>query len=249
MEEEILLDEDGFRYKLENFEGPIDLLLEIVKKNKLDIETVRLSQITTQYLEFMSQCDTLDMEKASGFIVMAAQLIEIKSRRMLPRQEEAPVDAEDPEYLILQRMKEYNLFKEASAQLHNIENIDRMYKVPDSTVGNAKIVIKDMVLDKLLDAFVGILTRVDKKDLIEEPKKIEKDRFTVADKIASTKEMLLQRKEIEFEDLFIEGQTKSELINIFLALLELLKMQIAKLKQEELFGKIKIFLNEEKSEG
>jgi len=116
-----------------------------------------------------------------------------------------------------------NPYDSRSETLHNIENIDRMYKSPDENVGNPHFVLKDMVLDKLLDAFVGILTKVYKEDIIEEPKKIQKDRFTVADKIISTRNILKEKKELVFEELFEEGQTKSELINIFLALLELLK--------------------------
>lgn len=246
MDEE-LFDEEGFRYKLDNFEGPLDLLLEIIKKNKLDIETVKLADITEQYLEFMSQCDTLDMEKASQFITMAATLIEIKSRTVLPRFEESEDDEEDEEARILQKMKEYAILKEASQDLQKYEDINRMYKQPDDSVGDAKIVLKDMVLDKLLDAFVHLMTKVDKKDIIEEPKKISKDRFTVADKIASIKALLETKDEIGFSELFEEGQTKSELINIFLAVLELLKRQVIKVSQNELFGEIKINLNKEKN--
>lgn len=248
-EEEFL--EGGLRYKLADFEGPLDLLLEIVKKNKLDIETLRLADITEQYLSYMDQCETLDMERASEFITIAATLIEIKARSILPRQEEI-LDEDDPEKQLLEKMKlykEYTLFKEAGEKLHNIEDVNRMYKQPDNSVGNAKIVLKDMVLDKLLDAFVGLLTKVDKKDLVEEPKTIVKDRFTVAEKILSIRRILMEKQEVKFEDLFLAGQTKSELINIFLAVLELLKMQIAKLEQEELFGDIVIRANPDKQEG
>ncbi|MDD4815839.1 MAG: segregation/condensation protein A [Clostridia bacterium] len=237
--------EDDYQFKLENFEGPLDLLLEIIKKNKMDIAEVKLAELTGQYLEFLNNLKNLDMEKASDFITMAATLIEIKSKSLLPRLDEVQEDEEDSEMLLLNRLKEYKIFKEAGESLKSIENIDRMYKNPDENVGNPKIVLKDMVLDKLLDAFVGILTKSDKKVLEEKPKEIAKDRFTVAEKISSTKKALKEKKQVNFEDLFEEGQTKSELINIFLALLELLKMQIAKIKQDGLFQKIIIFLNED----
>ena len=244
--EELIVEYEGdYKFKLENFEGPLDLLLEIIKKNKMDISEVKLSELTGQYLEFMNQLENLDMERASEFITMAATLIEIKSKSLLPRLEENNDEEEDSEMLLLNRLKEYKIFKEAGESLKNIENIDRMYKNPDENVGNPKFVLKDMVLDKLLDAFVGILTKVDKKDLIEKPKEIAKDRFTVAEKIVSTKKTLKEKKQVDFEELFEEGQTRSELINIFLALLELLKMQVAKIKQDGLFEKIKIYLNED----
>lgn len=242
MEDEIY--ENDYSFKLENFEGPLALLLEIIKKNKLDIEEVKLADLTGQYLEYMEQINELDMEKASEFILMASTLIEIKSKSLLPRQEEDPLDEIDSEKLLLCRLKEYKLFKEAGEDLHKIENIDRLYKEPDKDVGNPKFVLKDMVLDKLLDAFVGLLTKVEKIDIIEQPKKIQKDRFTVAEKIISIRNILTQKKQVKFIDLFEKGLTRSELINIFLAILELLKLQIAKIKQTNIFSEIIIFLNE-----
>ena len=237
--------DNDYKFKLENFEGPLDLLLEIIKKNKMDISEIKLADLTGQYIEFLNNLEILDMEKASEFLLMATTLIEIKSKSLLPRIEEEQGEEEDSEMLLLNRLKEYKLFKEVGENLKEIEDIDRMYKNPDENVGNPKFVLKDMVLDKLLDAFVGILTKVDKKDLIEKPKEIAKDRFTVAEKIVSTRKALKEKKQLEFEELFEEGQTRSELINIFLALLELLKMQVAKIKQDGLFEKIFVYLNEE----
>lgn len=242
MEEEVY--DNDYSFKLENFEGPLALLLEIIKKNKLDIEEVKLADLTGQYLEYMEQINVLDMEKASEFILMASTLIEIKSKSLLPRQEENPLDEVDNEQLLLCRLKEYKIFREAGEDLHNIENIDHMYKVPDKDVGSPKFVLKDMVLDKLLDAFVNMLTKVEKIDIIEQPKKIQKDRFTVAEKIISIRNILIERKQVKFIDLFEMGLTRSELINIFLALLELLKLQIARIEQIGIFSEIIIFLNE-----
>ena len=238
-------EDDEYKFKLENFEGPLALLLEIIRKNKMDIEEVKLADLTSQYLEYMDQLDTLDMEKASEFITIAATLIEIKSKSLLPRLEEENPEEEDSELVLLNRLKEYQIFKEAGEGLKEIEELNRMYKEPDKDVGAPRFIIKDMVLDKLLDAFVGLLTKVDKREIIEEPKKIQKDRFTVAEKIMSTREILKEKKSMKFQELFEEGQTRSELINIFLALLELLKRQYAKITQEGLFQEITIFLNEE----
>lgn len=243
MEEEFF--EDEYQVKLSNFEGPIPLLLEIIRKNKLDIEEVKLSDLTNQYLEYMDQLDTLDMEKASEFITIAATLIEAKSKALLPRLEEVQTEEEDDGTLLLKRIKEYHLFQEAGQDLKEIEEINRMYKAPDKDVGEPRFILKDMVLDKLLDAFVNLMTKVDKKAIIEEPKKIQKDRFTVAEKIVSTREILKEKKELKFQELFEDGQTRSELINIFLALLELLKRQFAKIRQNGLFEEITIFLNED----
>lgn len=239
-------DQDVYLFKLENFEGPLDLLLEIIKKNKLDIEEVKLADITGQYLEYMQGLERLDMERASEFIVMASTLIEIKSKSLMPRlEEEPPTEEEDSEALILARLKEYQLFKEVGQTLKEFENLDHFYREADKNVGNPKIVLKDMAIDNLLDAFANLLTRSDKKIIDDQPKTIKKDRFTVAEKMESTKELLMQKKRILFTDLFDENQTRSELINCFLAVLELLKRNIAKIHQEELFAEIEIVLNEE----
>lgn len=228
-------------FKLENFEGPLDLLLEIIKQNKLDIQEIKLADITDQYLAYIAEIGSLDMEKASEFITMAATLIEIKSKSLLPRPDEFEEEQEDSEKLLLQHLKEYKLFKEASEELHNIEEVNRMYKTPDKDACEPRFVLKDMVLDKLLDAFVNIFSKVEVKQEIEEPKKIQKDRFTVEDKMASIKFQIKIKHSLNFSELFEDGQTKSELINIFLALLELIKLQIVYVFQPSIFDEIKIF--------
>lgn len=239
-------DDDAYLFKLENFEGPLDLLLEIIKKNKMDIEDVKLADITGQYLKYMEGLERLDMEKASEFIVVASTLIEIKSKSLMPRLEEETKDElEDSEALLMQRLKEYQLFKEVGETLKGHENINHFYREPDANVGAPKFVLKDMAIDNLLDAFANLLTRSDKKIISDEPKTIKKDRFTVAEKMESTKELLLEKKSIKFTELFDEDQTRSELINCFLAVLELLKRSFAKIRQNDLFAEIEIILNED----
>lgn len=239
--QEELFDDDKYKFKLDNYEGPLDLLLDLIKKAKMDIMEVKLALITDQYLEYMKSLDTLDMEKASDFITVAATLIEIKSKNVLPRPEEDVEPEEDEEALLLTRLQEYKLLKEASEELQTQENLNKFYKKPDETVGQVHFVLKDMHMDELIDAFVEIMTRIDKKQKVEEVKKIEKDRFTVAEKIVAIKDAILIRKRIKFSELFEEDQTKSELINIFLAVLELMKMQVIKTTQRDIFGEIEIY--------
>lgn len=238
--------DDEYLYKLDNFEGPLDLLLEIIKKNKLDIMEVKLADITNQYLTYIRDVEKLDMEKASEFILVASTLIEIKSKAVMPRVEEENGEEIDDEKIFKMRLAEYQLFKETAETLKTQENIDHFYRNPDETVGEPRFILKDMVMDNLLDAFVKLMTKVDKKIIEEEPKKIVKDRFTVAEKIVSIKAILKERKQVKFTELFEQGQTRSELINIFMALLELLKLQYAKIKQDSLFGEIEIYYNEDK---
>ena len=244
---DMLLSSDAYRFKLDNFEGPLDLLLHLIKDAKLDIATVKLADITEQYLEYMQDIKSIDMDKASEFITVAATLIEIKSKSVLPvEQDETENDEEDDEALLLRRLKEYELFKEVGKNLKEIEDVNKLYRAPGKETEKVKIVMKDMVLDQLLDAFAKLLTREELKKAVqnEQPKKIMKDRFTVAEKIISIRNFAKERKRFEFEELFDEDMTKSELINTFLALLELLKLQTIKVIQNGTFGNIVITANE-----
>lgn len=244
MEQENLNYGESYRVHLENFDGPLDLLLQIIKDNKMDIETVKLADLTEQYLDYISGIEQLDMENASEFIEIAAQLIEIKSRTLLPPDEEEEVD-DDPEVNLLARLKELKLFREASEKLAEEEDLDKMYKKPDKMANNVRVVLKEMSLDLMLDAFAKMMATMPKKAIEIEPKQIVKDRFTVAEKIISIKNIIREKKIIKFTDLFEKDLTKSELINTFLALLELLKLQIIKAQQTEIFGEIDIIANEE----
>lgn len=237
--------DEHYRFKLDNFEGPLDLLLHLIKDAKLDIMTVKLADITEQYLEYMQDLDSIDMDRASEFITVAATLLEIKSKHLLPVETEDDPEEEDSEMLLLQRIKEYELFKQTGARLKEIEDINKLYRAPGKETEKVKIIIKDMVLDKLLDAFASLLARSEArgKDK-EEPKKIVKDRFTVAEKIVSIRGYAREHKRFPFEELFTNDMTKSEMINVFLALLELLKLQSVRVEQTGIFQQINVISNE-----
>lgn len=243
---DMLLSSDAYRFKLDNFEGPLDLLLHLIKDAKMDIATVKLADITEQYLEYMQDIKNVDMDKASEFITVAATLIEIKSKKILPVEQEVEPDEEDDEVVLMKRLKEYELFKETGKKLKEIEDVNKLYRAPGKETEKVKVIMKDMVLDQLLDAFAKLLAKEELKKAVqnEQPKKIVKDRFTVAEKIISIRNFAKERKRFEFEELFDEDMTKSELINTFLALLELLKLQTVKVIQSGTFGNIVITANE-----
>lgn len=249
-EEETGQDSTVYKVHLNNFDGPLDLLLHLIKESKMSIEEVKLADITEQYLSYMKELDTIDMDSATEFIIIASTLIEIKSKKMLPIEaENIDEDVVDEETLLKQRLKEHELFKKAMQDLGQIENINKMYKKPDKMAGDVRVVLKDMQLDNLLEAFTKMMTRFKRPEGNEQPKKIQKDRFTVAEKIIAIKNAVRERKVVKFSELFTEDNlTKSEVLNIFLALLELLKMQFVKVKQQELFGEIDIFENQEKKD-
>ena len=244
---DMLLSSDQYRFKLDNFEGPLDLLLHLIKEAKMDIATVKLADITEQYLNYMQDLKNIDMDRASEFITIAATLIEIKSKKLLPVEQEAlPDDEEDDEAILLRRLKEYELFKQTGKELKEIEDVNKFYRAPGKETEKVKIVMKDMVLEQLLDAFAKLLMKEELKKVAkpDEPKKIVKDRFTVAEKIISIRNYAKEHKRFTFEELFEDDMSKSELINVFLALLELLKLQTVKVLQSSIFGEIVITANE-----
>ena len=238
--------DERYRFKLENFEGPLDLLLHLIKSSKMDIMDVKLSEITEQYMEYMKDLSEIDMDRASEFITVAATLLEIKSKHLLPVENEGETaEEEDSEALLLRRLREYEIFKQIGENLRRIEDVNKFYRKPGEETEKVKIIVKDMVLDKLLDAFASLLAKESvKKEEKPEPKKIIKDRFTVAEKIISIRNFSKQHKKYVFEDLFSEDMTKSEMINVFLALLDLLKLQVVRVEQSSNFQQINIISNE-----
>lgn len=240
------LEAGAYRFKLENFEGPLDLLLHLIKDAKLDIMTVKLAEITEQYLEYMKDIDNVDMDRASEFITVAATLIEIKSKHLLPAPAVETDDEEDSETLLLRRLQEYELFKQTGQRLREIEDINKLYRMPGKETEKVKVVIKDMVLDKLLDAFANLLMRQKARGEDKQaPKTVLKDRFTVAEKVISIRDYTRMHKRYPFDELFANDMTKSEMINVFLALLELLKLQTLRVEQSAIFGQINIISNED----
>ncbi len=232
---QIEMDSDTeLKYKLQDFEGPLDLLLHLVSEKKKDIMEISLSEITDQFVAYIQQFKKDNMEVAAEFLVMAAKLLAIKSAKLLPVEEiEEEFDPISEELEIKMMAKEYELFKEASQNLHDIENIDRFYKAPDKSVGDSRIVFNQFNLDKMLDAFARIMIRVEEKENPAPEKKINRDRWTVAEKLSFLKGVLRENKEISFYSLFDDNYSKLEIITVFLAVLELLKFQYAEAIQQD----------------
>lgn len=243
--------DSSLRFKLDQFEGPLDLLYHLIKVAKIDIRDIFISQITEQYLEMMKDIDSLDMEKAADFTLMAATLLEIKSKQLLPKPEVLEEsDEEDPEEKLYRQLEEYKLFKEASEKMKEIEDVGKFYKKPDDSAGEYRYELPEKLsVDALINAFSNLLHRVSVKAEEITERKIVKDRFTVAEKIAQIKDALLLKPKFKFNELFEADYSKSEIINTFLALLELLKTQIIKVEQTSTFGEIEITKREEEKNG
>ena len=235
--------------KLDNFEGPLDLLLHLIKEAKIEIKDIFVSQVTEQFLTYMDSLKFIDVDKASEYLNMAATLLEIKSKSVLPKIEEFNIDVEDPEQAFIRKLEEYKLFKEASEKLKTQENVSRFYKEPDKSVGDVKIVYNDFNLEGLISAFSKLLMRVDDKKRQEKIlKEIPKEVFTVKDKVEHIRGLLLERKSMSFFETFASYYTKNELITTFQAMLELLKLQYITVEQNGVFEDITITLREDRNE-
>ena len=243
---------DSLKFSLGDFEGPIALLYTlIVEEGKYQIDSFPISEITGQYMEYMKQLDTVDMDVAADFMAMAATLLEIKSRSVLPPEveDDAFMDGddewiEDPGERLKFQLKLYEIFKQQSQQLRGLETINRFTREPQFTEEDAKIVIKSFNLEKLIDAYGKILFNFSDEDRKTSTKKIARDTYTVAEKIVYITTVLAEKKSVEFSELFTSVFDKSEVIATFSALLELMKKQVAKAEQKELFGEIYIRLDE-----
>ena len=233
--------------KLANFEGPLDLLLHLIKEAKIEIKDIFVSEVTEQFLAYINGVSVLDVDKASEYLNMAATLLEIKSKSLLPKIE--ILEDDDPEQTLIRQLEEYKLFKEASEKLKVQENVSRFYKEPDKTVGEIKVVYTDFNLDGLINAFSKLLMRVEDKTRHENVlKEIPKEVFTVKDKVKQIREVLLERKNVSFFELFSHYVTKNELITAFQAMLELLKLQYITVEQNGMFEDITLTLRDDRNE-
>ena len=242
--------------KLSNFEGPLDLLLYLVNKAEISIRDIFVSEVTEQFIEYVRSADDLDMEKESEYLGMAATLLEIKSKELLPimqfewdQEDDYFMDEESPQENIFRQLEEYKLFKEASENLKEQETVNIFYKEPDESANDVRIEYTDFNLNNLVKAFSKLLERLDlEKRIKNSQKEIPKEVFTVADNITYIKTTMLERQSCSFFELFKEDASRMEIITTFQALLELLKLQYLTYEQKETFGDITINLREDRSE-
>lgn len=235
---------DYYKIRLNNFEGPLDLLLYLIKDSKLEIENIKLASITEQYLDYMKDIDQVDMEKAAEFIEVAATLVEIKSKAMIPQEQEKIKDENDPEWLLLQRLKEYKLYKEASEKMKTQEIANRMYKLPDEKVNDFRNVLTQMNIEGLISAFTNLMSKAAVREVVKEERTIVKDRWTVEEKIFEIKTILSTCEKMKFAEMVGDDFTRGEVITLFMAMLELLKLQVINVNQDKMFGEIEIIKGE-----
>lgn len=238
--QEAMEETSSYHVVLSNYDGPLDLLLDLVKRAKIRIEDIFISNITEQYLQAMEQLDELDMDEAADFIEIAATLLEIKSRALLPRPEVIEAPEDDPKTELINRIEEYRLFKEAAEKMREQEIINMHYRAPDDSVGQPRLVLKDMTTDGLVKALKRMFEKLGTRQKVFKTRKIDLDPFTVAEKMDFIKHVVNVRESVTFDELFDEDFTINEIVTTFMALLELLKNQVVCAEQKETFDVITI---------
>lgn len=234
-------------YHLSDYDGPIDLLLELITKAKIDIEDIFVSDITRQYVEIITNLpkEEMDYEYAGEFITMAAKLVYLKSLCILPREEddddEFAFDAEAERQELLRKIKAFQLIKQEAEKLRERETINRFYRMPTYSEKDYRVVLTNFSLPKLVEAFARVMINADRRQASVIPKKVVKDRFSVADQMNHILEVLRYEKEFSFVSLFEPDFDNSDIVTTFLAVLELMKYGRLYAEQDEIFGDIRLF--------
>ncbi len=238
--------------KLEVFEGPLDLLLHLIEKNKIDIYDIPIVVITEQYLDYIRQMETEDMNVMSEFLVMAATLLDIKCRMLLPKEVNEEGEEEDPRAELVQKLLEYKMYKYMAFELRDkqVDAAKSWYKKPmlPKEVEDYRYpidyeeLIGDVNLAKLHDIFKSVIKRQeDKIDPIRSKfGKIERDEINLEEKQLYIEEYVKNHKRFSFRKLLERQGSKMEIIVTFLAVLEMMKQGIIVIEQEDTFADIMI---------
>jgi segregation and condensation protein A len=234
---------EEYRVSLSQFEGPLDLLLHLIEKAEVNIEDIFVSEITSQYLAMMEDLSELNMDRASSFLTVAAQLLLIKSRSLLPRPPAETEEEEDPEQQLIRQLREYKAFKAAGEELHERfeEAKKALTRLPEDVIlPPQKVDISNATLDNLYAAFLAVLNREDEDE--EQPdmtQKVRPDTFTIRDRVVHLREKLTQGR-VRFDELFTEASTRMERVVTFMALLEMLAHGEIRITQGATFAPIYI---------
>lgn len=233
------------KVQLDVFEGPLDLLLYLVKKEEVDIYEVNLTKIATQFIEYIEVMSELDLDVAGEFLVMAATLMYIKSRELLPVDQQAEVqedeDGDDPRWELVRRLVEYRKFKDAAASLQEKEAVQENIfprapgKLEFASEGPA--VKPDVSVFDLINAVSTILKRINQRDTTRD---VFEDRWTVSDKIEHLMGLIKGSRRLRFSELFADNTSRIEVVTTFLALLELIRLKVLTAIQPEPFCEIEI---------
>lgn len=245
----------GIPVKLQVFEGPLDLLLHLIDKNKIDIYDIPIVEITNQYMEYIHAMEKEDLNIMSEFLVMAATLLDIKCKMLLPKEINEEGEEEDPRQELVEQLLEYKMYKQMSYELRDrqIDADKILYKdatIPEEVLAYEEPVdldalLGDLTLGKLHSIFQDVMKRqVDKIDPVRSKfGKIEKEEVTLPDKLQYVMEYAKQNKKFSFRDLLTKQSSKTQIVVTFLAILQMMKEGTIMIEQEQPFDDIMITSN------
>lgn len=225
--------------KINEFEGPLDLLLHLIKKSNIDIYDISLSDITDQYIEYIHQMEELNLDIASEYLVMATELLEYKSRSLLPKKIEDDKEEEDPKEELIKRLVDYKKYKEITSEFKKLEDIrseiytktpSKINEYDEKVINNSELSVND-----LISAFKKFIDRKEYEKPLNT--KITTKELSVSDRIIKIKEILKTKNEVNFIDLF-DKLTKDYVVVTFLSILEMSKNKEIEIKQDNNFGNI-----------
>jgi segregation and condensation protein A len=235
--------ETDYKVKLEVFEGPLDLLLYLIKRDEIDIYDISIERITRQYLEYLQAFKELKIDIAGEFVVMAANLIYLKSRSLLPLDQQPPeedAEEDDPRWDLIRQLIEYKKFKEAAAQLHDRALEQERIFTRDggsAAISGAPLPLHEVGIFQLIHAFQEVIKRVEAQEDLQE---IFGERFSVSDKIEKILERVGDGAPVRFSELFGQIVSRVEIVVTFLALLELIRLNQVCAMQRKMFDEIEI---------
>jgi segregation and condensation protein A len=230
-----------YKVKLEVFEGPLDLLLYLIKQDEIDIYDISIERITRQYLEYLQTFKELNIELAGEFIVMAANLIYLKSRSLLPVDQQPPdesADEDDPRWDLIRQLIEYKKFKEAAADLHLREvKQEAVFAREVRPLPENSLRLEEVGIFQLINAFQNVIKRIEARQEVQE---IFGERFSVSEKIDAILRRVAAGGPVRFSDLFRAIVSRVEIAVTFLALLELIRLKQVRVTQKNIFAEIEI---------
>lgn len=218
---------------LDQFEGPLDLLLYLISKAQIDITEIFISRITEQYLSYMAYVGD-DMNRSSEFLAMAARLLEIKSRQLLPKPRIEEEGEEDPEAELIRQLQEYKLYKMASEELEKLQKDSnlRYFRSPEENEEKVVLDFQGTDIQLLYEAFIQIQEKLGVNAAEEPVDQIQREAITIQEKIFQIRGKLMKGKKLSFRELFEGSTTRIEVIVTFMALLELIRLNKCTVSQD-----------------
>lgn len=243
---------DGYRVHIQDFDGPLDLLLHLIEKAEVNIEDIFVSEITAEYLEYMQDLTEDELDAASDFLTVAAQLVYLKSRHLLPRPAPLEEGEEDPEEAFIRRLKEYKIYKAAGEELNELYEQARLRfaRLPEELPPpKEEADLDDATAEGLLKAFLQALAGAREPEEGRREQRVRQDTYTVRERSGLIRKKLMEKQHLSFRELLSEAPTRMEVVVTFMAVLEMMNRGEIHITQGDTFAPIRIHMRTLREDG